>query len=91
MEYFVKFFINIIYINFYLHKIILKKKNEEIKIEYKNKSKKINLDSREYFQNVKLDYICIEIFDEDLIWDFYDIETNNNSFDNNLSVYVLFG
>ena len=67
LDYFIKFFINIIYINFYLHKIILKKKNEEIKIEYKNKSKKINLDSREYFQNEKLDYICIEIFDEDLI------------------------
>ena len=65
---------------------------EEIIIEYKNKSKTINLNSREYFQNEKLDYICIEIFDEDLIWDFYDIETDilNNSFDNNLSVYLSF-
>jgi len=66
---------------------------EKIKIIYEQKSIIIEMtEKRNKFTNEKLDYTCIEIFDEDEITNFFDIDTsvinNKNSLEDE-EIFVL--
>ena len=53
------------------------KLNKEIKLEYKNKIKKIKIkENRKVFTNEELDYTCIEILDKDNIKEYFKIDEN---------------
>ena len=66
---------------------------EKIKLIYKQKSIIIEMTKkRNRFTNEKLDYTCIEIFDEDKITNFFDIDTsviNNKSSLEDEEIFIL--
>ena len=66
---------------------------EKIKLIYKQKSIIIEITKKRYaFTNEKLDYTCIEIFDEDEITNFFEIDTsviNNKSTLEDEEIFIL--
>ena len=61
------------------------KMNKEIKIEYINEIKNIQIGKRKFYTSPKLDYTCIEIYDSDNIKNFFHI--NPQTLINNINIY----
>jgi len=62
------------------------KKNEEIKLEYLNKKKIIEITKdRKVFTNKELDYTCIEIYEKDNIKEYFKID--NQIIKNSIEIY----
>ena len=70
------------------------KPNETIRFEYNNNTKRIKIkEDRKVYTNKELDYTCIQIFDEDKIEDFFNIDKLiiNNSIEiyKNKDIFIL--
>ena len=67
--------------------------NKEIKFDYNNKEKKLEIKNRKIYTNQNLDYTCIQIFDNDNIPQFFYINpqilTNSLNIFKNKDIFIL--